>query len=310
MKALQGGLLIAVAAMLAGCAGAGAAPESASPEPSTTPTEAPVTRPALVLDGDCDSLLTPEEVAVATGATATLSTAGKDALHAGVNQIGGLRCAWEDASGWMTWVTVVPAASVAEDAIASATPPHCYGGDVAAGEKDACSFGTVLGDLWFAGVVYTATGSGIRSLDAIDALSATVASRLDGQAVPDPYLPDGSWRVGLDCSVFDGVDVTPYLGAAVAPQQADSPAELGPGVYPAARAAGYLSCAWYPEGAALAEVVVLPGGAWTIESGVVDATGDYLYVAAGPNLIGLHADLSDDLRSELLAALITALDAA
>jgi hypothetical protein len=119
-------LSAALIAVLAGCASnpiAGVDPTPSivaeTPVPTTAPD--PLAPPALVFDGDCSAVLTDAEVAAATGGP-VVARAGEplDGVTIAVEQLGGIRCAWDDGDGQpQVWITVIPHAAVADAAAAS-----------------------------------------------------------------------------------------------------------------------------------------------------------------------------------------------
>lgn len=237
------------AAMLSGCA---AASPSASPSPgSATPTStvaAAGARPDLAFGGACAAALTTAQVGSAVGAAVTLDPPAAFADQWTVQQLGGIFCSWTDgADHKLLWITIIPAAAAgAHVTKQNDGQPYCYGRDLAAGQSDACSFGTVLGPWWFAGVAYTAEGSHLHSVDAIAALTADVSPPLAGEDARVPVVHPATWSTSLDCAAFaTAADLATVLAdSALTGGNGNGGAELGPGVYGAQAATGYRSCMW------------------------------------------------------------------
>ena len=333
-------MLVIISVVLSGCSAA-TSPSSPSPSSavaaSSTPTAAAaVSRPDLAFGGDCASALTTAQVASAVGAEVTLDAPSAFADTWTVEQLGGIRCSWTDGSNHqLVWMTIIPtAAAGAQVAKQNAGQPYCYGGDVAAGQSDACSFGTVLGPWWFAGVAYTAEGSHLHSVDAIAALTADLSPRLMGEDARVPLSHPATWSTSLDCAaVAASADLASVLAdPALTGGPGNGGAELGPGVYGAQVATGYRSCMWddgSDTGPKAFTIEVIPGAAWVLTQGGLVGThavkaagasaaveamvpGDrvtYLYVTDGTNLLILEPNTSVDVATliPVVAPVLTAL---
>lgn len=274
-------MIVALAVVLSGCAAA-QNPSSASRSPSASsslsarPTTTASVRPDLAFDGKCESALTDSDVSKAVGATVHLMPPDADAMTWSVQQLGGIACRWADPSNApLFWMTIIPAAAAgAQVAKQDAEQPYCYGGNVAAGEQDSCSFGVVVGLWWFSGVAYTAKNSYLHSTTAIDQLTAALTPRLPAATAPVPAASSARWSTNLDCS---SVATRADVGSALHDQTlmvnpGNGPAEAGPGVYGAMAASGYLSCAWNTDGTNSVHaftIKVLPGAAWVLDHGGV-----------------------------------------
>ncbi|MFE6257266.1 hypothetical protein [Agromyces sp. NPDC057865] len=257
-----------------------------TPEPTAEPD--PLAPPALVFDGNCSTVLTDAEVSAASGGPVVSRADGPvDGVTIAVQQLGGIRCAWDDDAGLpQVWITVIPHAAVADAAAASGadegSAPTCYGDDV----QGRCSFGRTVGEYWIAGVLYTAVDSGADAVEGIDALVDAFDARSDRPA-PAPVTRPGAWPADQDCA---------FLDAAAALGQPDleatdghHPAEAGPGVYAALRATGYRSCGWWSASSSFGlGLTTIPGAGWAVrtaaaESGAiatpVDGAGESVAVA-------------------------------
>lgn len=310
-----------LAVVLSGCSAATKPSPSSPPlaSVSASPSAAANARPSLALDGKCASALTESEVSAAVGATVTLKPSRAFADTWSVQQLGGIACTWANASkADLLWVTIIPAAAAgAQVAKQNDGQPNCYGGDVAVGQSDACSFGTVIGPWWFAGVAYTAEGSHLRSKDAIASLTSALSPRLAAADARVPSTAPGTWSTALDCDVVaKAADLATVLGdPALVGGRGNGGAELGPGVYGALAATGYRSCMWddgSSPGPNAFTIEVIPGGAWVLTQGglvgatrvdvagavsameapVPGASGTYLYVSDGINLLVLAPNTS------------------
>ncbi|MRG61501.1 hypothetical protein GE115_16715 [Agromyces sp. CFH 90414] len=266
-----GSVLLLAACTLPGASAEAPAPTSAAPmaAPKATP-EAVSTR---LFDGDCDAVLSPEEVSTVTGlvvarqAVTPLDDMGGG--HAAVAALGGVHCMWLAADqGSVVSVTVIPASQAGDEVAAqSASQPYCYGA--------ACSFSVTVGEDWVAGVVYTADG--IDPADAADQLVALIAPRAAEQ--PHDFAPlEAATRV--DCATLAAdLDLPALLGVeGVTLVDGNGPAEAGPGVYGAMAAIGQGGC--LTDGAPHIELNVLPTGGWLLgvvppgeSTGVPSGTG-------------------------------------
>jgi hypothetical protein len=275
-------------------------------------------------------------VGSAVGAAVTLDAPRASPDTWTVEQLGGILCSWTDAANHqLLWMTIIPtAAAGAQVAEQNGGQPFCYGGDVAAGQSDACSFGTLLGPWWLAGVAYTAEGSHLHSVDAIAAVAADLSPRLAGEDARVPVAHPGTWTTSLDCvAVATAAGLATVLAdPALSGGNGNGGAELGPGVYGAQAATGYRSCMW-DDGTGAGPndftIEVIPGAAWVLTQGglvgthTVTVTGaesaltapvegasvSCLYVSDGTNLLILEPNTSVDVLSltpvvrPLLAAL-------
>lgn len=323
-------------ALLSGCVVTSSASPSGALSASPTPTVvAADTRRALAFSGNCASALTVAQVGSAVGAAVTLDPTIAFADTWAVQQLDGIFCTWTDTSNHrLLGITIIPTATAgAQVAKQDDGQPYCYD-DVAAGQPDACSFGTVLGPWWFAGVAYTAEGSHFRSVDAIAALTVDLSPRLAGEDARVSSAHPAMWSTSLDCAAVATVaDLATVLAdPALTGGNANGGAELGPGVYGAQAAAGYRSCMCDDgngTGPNAFTIEVIPGAAWVLTQGglvgtypatvpgasaAVEAVAagapvTYLCVTDGTNLLILEPNTSIDVAAVIpaVAPLLTAL---
>lgn len=310
-------LLIAIGVGLTGCVAPTASPSvSPSASKSPSPSSTPPTQPELAFGGDCGAALTLAEVGAATGARVTSYSEPANPIDWSVQQIGGLACYWQDASSYLlAWVTIIPAATAGDQvAKQDADEPYCYGGDVSKGESDSCSFGLEIGDWWFAGVLYTAAGSGLHSQLGIDALTAAITPRLQNEKTPVRFVTPGTWSTSLDCAAISArANLAAVLNRpSLIGEEGNGVPELGPGVYGAMTASGYRECMWTDvrdTGPSGFTVEVVPGGAWALTHGgivggtpvdvpgaktslkaAIYGTDEFLFVTDGSNLLILESN--------------------
>jgi hypothetical protein len=259
----------ALIAVLSGCVSNASADVEPSPEPVAETVEPtaepdPLAPPALVFDGDCSAVLDDAEVSAATGGPVVARADGPvDPATIAVEHLGGIRCAWDDDAGVpQVWLTVLPYAAVADAAATSGADvgsvPTCYGDEV----QERCSFGSVTGEYWIAGVLYTAAGSGAGVVDGIAGLVEAFGARAD-RPVPAPVERPGAWPADAHCAF---VAPATLLGRPdLVATDGDHPAEAGPGVYAALQASGYRSCGWLGEYSAFGlGLTTIPGAGWAV----------------------------------------------
>jgi hypothetical protein len=292
------------------------------------------TAPSIAFDGDCAAAATVGEVSDATGGVVTPWTGSPSARgDRAIRSLGGIRCGWSPHTGSGVWVTVIPIAAVEQAIIddESDGQPFCYGSYVGEDEQGACSFSTTVGDWWYAGVVYTAIGSGIDPTDAVDDLVAAFGTRASMAAAVVPTRPDGAWAAVPDCDTQDDlVDTVPIVGVDLTASPSDNPGEAGPGFYGALTASGQRTCVWgSADQLQSITVELLPAGWWAVENMasrpgatrvhvdglreavLVPATAsgepETLYATDGANLAAVHSNYSDrSYTPDELAALAVA----
>ena len=329
---------IALVLLLAGCASPSLAADSVPPTASATvetptPTAAPLAAPELALGGDCRIVATEAEISEATGGPVTPRIAS-GASHAdwAIQGLGGMRCAWDDATGNGVWVTVIPTSAVGQSIVDAqgADQPHCYAGSAGGPEQAACSFSTAVGAWWYAGVVYTAAGSGIDPKAAVDALVSDFGTRAASHAADVPSETPGTWTTVPTCDALDAlVETTPSVGVELVATSGNSPGEAGPGYSAALAASGYRACFWEADGA-MADIGLLPGAWWVVEQqtalpgavaidvpGAVEAVlvpgddewdDDTVYLSDGANLATVNGSFTAEELGALAVAVMSAVD--
>ena len=237
---------------LSGCASAATgvpAPTIAAAEPPSTPAAEVRGTPEFAFGGDCAVLATTDELAAATGSTLEQQGPGPEAGVLAFRALGGIGCSWSVSAGQTGGVslTALPFEVVGLPVIerVGGAEPHCYGSYVGDEVQEACSFGSLVGQWWFAGIVYTAAGSGLDPREAIGALGSSFASRA-AAAGPAPFVrPDGAWASVPECEVLDAsVDMSQSFGTDLTASSGNLPGEEGPGFYGAIEASGQRSCSW------------------------------------------------------------------
>ncbi|MET0735645.1 MAG: hypothetical protein ABWY55_08380 [Microbacterium sp.] len=318
---------------LTGCASTAEAapPTSAPPSPTSSAEPAPeptiVAKPALAFDGSCEAIVDDATVSDLVG-DQVAPIAEKSERAWAVEVLGGLNCGWSGDSEAYVWLDVFPSAGLeAQVSAADEASPYCYGGEI---PDSRCSFSTVVGGYWLSGIVGVANGSSSSAIDAIDALTTSVANAAaQGDPVP-AQRPDGMWSAPAECSEFAaGVDTTGILGAPFVAAKGSIGGEVTAGWLAALEAVGDFPCVWETSdherwfgsellpgaGWAIAELAGREGAAPVTVDGALGAVavplgGDTtaVYATDGVNLawVSVPADIDQASAAALTAAVMAA----
>ncbi|QTX05111.1 hypothetical protein [Agromyces archimandritae] len=310
-----------------------------SPEPRPIPSgtaepseQATPERPYPAFGGDCAAVLGADEVRAATGVDAEVQSLAPYAQIWAVASLGGLSCRWGAGQAPALSATVMPA-SFADEAGEGRT--NCYDVQAEGGVSQSCSFSSIAGDWWFAGVVTSAPG--MPGTEAVELVTAAFAERAGDASPETPTVPAGAWRTDPEgCGELDAeVDAAGTLGSpGLTASRANGAAGVGPGVYGAMAESGYVACIWEGGTGEVPgfSIEVVPGAGWALDdvmrlpdavetevagadraivaSPVAGAELEYLYLTDGVNLLiveptydGVGAAALEPLVPGLVAAL-------
>lgn len=238
-------------------------PVPTAPDRGPEPTEfamivGPGEKPPTVFGGDCDAVLTADEIAATAGQGAEVYAESTG----DVGNVGGLLCAWSGPTG-ATTVEILPLGALG-DAALSEDDRKYYFEDC--DPNWVCSWSTQTDTLWIATSFQFVPDMTRESVDEWGAQLAGAIDRRFRESPSEPWERDtaGWWPV-LDCAALaDGVGTA--LGDTFVGESTGYPDPPHPGVVLAALASHHASCLLTgPDPAVMPiEVTASAGEAWML----------------------------------------------
>ncbi|GAA1981954.1 hypothetical protein [Microbacterium pumilum] len=263
---LIGGSLTACASQEVEAAPPSEPTASQTPAPTPTPTPTvlvvgPGQRPPALFDGDCDQMLSPEEVTAVLGRPGTLDTIQASTGYNVMAGAGGLHCVWVADNVDGLHVAVFPESGVSEVDLAAVDPDRV---------GDDCT--------WYCGVVSRQDGyvvvTNVNGIDARhdDAVRTsalvTPLAVANARATAEPWIRDRTGWCEQDCAQL-GAEVSADLGMSLTGEEwgiyIDPPLTAG---LLADEAARFWACRLVDDAGQYAEVWAHSGAAWGAGDGL------------------------------------------
>lgn len=233
---------------------------------STAVSLAPGERPTLAFAGDCDEMVTRDEIDGLVGADVMPIADEPEASVSAVEALGGLTCAWGGGDyAFTVFLTAIPAGGFEERIAEFAYPgdrPDCWAQN-AAGVEGACSFSRIVDGYWLAGLFQVESGTGLVPAESIEALAAIVGERASDHPATPVVFPSGTWRPTECGALAAGVAEELSTDAPGAVSGSVPNGFVGPGPTGAERFAGASRCVW--SGTHGFTTDLLPGAGWAID---------------------------------------------